>query len=58
MNEPRPGAMRHTREDGTQAVANPRDPLYSTLTMVAQEYYDGKQWAPIWPDDEAVEAAE
>ena len=53
MTTPRGGALRYQREDtGEWVVANPRDPLYSTVTMCATEYWDGEAWRPIWPEDD------
>lgn len=45
----RPGALR-AKQDGQWITANPHDPLFSTVTMIATEYYDGEAWQPIEPD--------
>jgi hypothetical protein len=47
---PRPGALRVLR-DGKWIVANPHDPLYSTMSMVATEYFTNGQWHPIIEGD-------
>jgi hypothetical protein len=44
---PRGGAVRSFLEDGTIVQANPGDALYSTVTIIAQEYFDGEKWKPI-----------
>lgn len=53
QREPRPGALRYTVfETGQVIVAEPCDTLYSTITMVATEFWDSKlkRWVPIWDD--------
>lgn len=47
--KPRPGAVRYKR-DGEWVMANPRDPFFSTVTMLATEFWDGLAWRPIWED--------
>lgn len=42
----RGSCLRHTAEDGSQTVCWPGDALFSTYTMVAQEYFDGNEWLP------------
>ena len=44
---PNPGAIRYTDPNGVVHEANPGDRLFSTVLMLASEYWDGKQWAPI-----------
>jgi hypothetical protein len=44
---PRPGALRYFDADGNVHQANPRDPLFSMISFLATEYWDGKQWAKI-----------
>lgn len=46
--KPRPGSVRYTDAEGKKHEAAPRDPLYSTLVMTAQEYYDGERWVPMF----------
>lgn len=45
--EPRPGALRYFDANGTVHQANPRDPLFSMISFLATEYWDGKQWTRI-----------
>lgn len=47
---PRPGALRALIDDVYQ-YANPGDFMFSTLTMFAQEYWDGEAWRPIYTGD-------
>lgn len=55
--KPRPGALRAMREDGTYGCANPGDALFSTVTMVATEYYTlGRGWVKIFDDEEQKNA--
>lgn len=44
---PRPGALRFLDDNGVYQCANPRDPLYSTVSMIASEYYSEGEWKPI-----------
>jgi len=40
------------REDGTYGCANPGDALFSTVTMVATEYYTLERgWVKIFEDE-------
>lgn len=49
---PRGGALRLWSEATQEYVyANPHDPLYSTVSMSATEYWDGEQWVAIHIDD-------
>ncbi len=52
----RAGAVRAKAEDGTWQVAEPHDPWYSTVTMVATEWWDQSLagWRPIFEDAEAA----
>ncbi len=50
--EPRPGAVRHMRSDGTYSCANPRDLLFSIVTMSAREYWTGTEWTRIFNEDD------
>lgn len=52
--EPRPGALRRVENGRVVAMANPRDALYSTVSMVANERYDMEraEWVAIYPDEE------
>lgn len=38
--EPRPGALRYKDANGQWQHANPRDLMYSTVTMLATEYWE------------------
>ena len=51
-NPMRPGSLRYL--DGTVQwqYASPGDALFSTVTMVAQEWWDGSQWKPIFDDED------
>lgn len=49
---PRSGALRYVREDGSVIAANPGDAMYSTVTMVATEYYANDAWHPIMTEDD------
>jgi hypothetical protein len=49
---PRLGALRFKDERGDWCSANPRDPLYSTITMLATEVYSEEGWLKIYEDDE------
>jgi hypothetical protein len=44
---PRPSALRYTDAEGVVRAANPRDTLYSAISFLATEYWDGKQWLRI-----------
>lgn len=49
--KPRAGALRYSKDDGGEWVcANPHDPLYSTVTMLATEYWD-EDWKKIRDDE-------
>lgn len=46
--EPRAGALRYTDTDGVEHYANPGDPLFSTVTMLATEFWsEGAGWQRI-----------
>ena len=45
--EPRPGALRYVDALGEMHVANPHDLTYSTVSMLAREFWDGEQWVPV-----------
>jgi len=45
---PRNGAVRRKDAAGEWVSANPHDPLYSTLTMTAEEFWDeARGWCPV-----------
>lgn len=45
---PRPSAVRVKNKDtGEWQMTNPNDPLYSTASMIAEEFWDGEKWVPI-----------
>lgn len=49
--QPKPGALRAPGQGGVEWIyANPHDRLYSTVSMIAVEYWDGEAWAPIEGD--------
>ena len=50
--QPRPGAVRYQDADGNWHCANPRDLLFSTVTMLATHFWTGDDWQPIWSDDD------
>lgn len=51
--QPRPGALRYKDEAGEWQYVNPQDPLFSTVTMVATEYWNpAAGWVPIFEDGE------
>ena len=43
----RSGSLRYKNNEGLWVVCAPRDPMFSTTTMLAEEYYDGESWQPI-----------
>ena len=47
-----PGSLRYLR-DGEWVVVSPHQPMYSTATMLATEWWDVRNgwWRPIWPDE-------
>lgn len=48
MIEPRPGALRYRDPIRDQWVeANPHDPLYSTVSMIAEEFWDDNEWKKV-----------
>lgn len=51
----RPGTLRYFREDGEEVITSPGNPLYSTATMCATEYWSVEEacWKPIFEPDEA-----
>ena len=49
---PRPGAVRYTDDDGVEHYANPHDMMFSTVTMLAEDYWNGAEWVAIWPHGE------
>lgn len=44
-------------ESGTWRCANPHDPMYSTVTMLATEYWVRGVWLPIDHDLDAEDGA-
>ena len=57
LNQPfAAGALRYKDEDGYWRVTEPHDPMYSTATMVATEWWDSKaeEWRPIFDDEEGA----
>lgn len=56
---PRAGAVRYFNDtDQSWHCANPGSPMFSTLTFLATEFYDGQAWRQIWSDDEQSAAPE
>jgi hypothetical protein len=54
---PRPGAMRFKDKDGEWVCANPGDVMFSTVTMMATEFWDTPRgWVQIFPDGEGSDA--
>jgi hypothetical protein len=53
---PRPGSLRWKDAEGVHQVVAPHDPLYSTATFAAQEYWSDRAqaWVPIYEDDEGA----
>lgn len=50
---PRPGALRCKDADGNWIAANPRDLLYSTVTMTATQYWrEESGWTDIYDKDD------
>lgn len=49
----RPGALRYQNDAGEWIVAQPGDQLYSTVSMMAQQFWDGEAWVECEqePDD-------
>ena len=45
------GTLRARRPDGTYMIASPHDMMYSTVTMLATDYWKDGSWHPIYPDD-------
>lgn len=59
MNDfiPRPGALRFRDESGDWVCANPGDPLFSTVTMLATDYYkEDVGWTRIFEVDDSGDA--
>lgn len=46
------GSLRARGEDGEWWYASPNSPLFSTMTMVAEEYYDDGEWRQIFPNED------
>lgn len=44
---PREGSLRGRDTSGNWIEANPGDPLYSTVAMIATEMYNGTNWVPV-----------
>lgn len=50
---PRPGAVRYKNDDGEWVHANPHDLLFSTVTMLATQYWKPDTgWTDIYEDGE------
>lgn len=50
---PRDGALRYQDTDGKWHCANPRDVTYSTITMMATEYWTvEKGWVKIFEESQ------
>lgn len=49
-----PGTLRAKDEQGKWMVASPQDPTYSTMTMIATEFWDveNQNWMPIFDKEE------
>jgi len=49
----RAGTIRWTRDNGDVEIASPHDAHYSTITMLAQDYWSDREggWMPICPKD-------
>jgi hypothetical protein len=45
--KPRPGALRFTDAQGRVQEVNPRDMMYSTVSMLATEFWDGVMWKAV-----------
>lgn len=51
------GALRYRNEEGFWNYANPGDSLYSTVTMVATQYWsEEKGWLPIYEEQDGLDA--
>jgi hypothetical protein len=49
---PRDGALKGRDRNGDVIAANPGSSLYSTVSMMAEEVYEGGTWRRVTPDDE------
>lgn len=49
-----PGTLRARDEQGKWMVASPQDPTYSTMSMIATEFWDveNQNWMPIFDKEE------
>ena len=54
LQQPTGGALKST----TGLWANPGDPMFSTISMVATEYYTGTEWKKILYDHTEPEGSE
>lgn len=50
-----PGTLRYKDKDGALHVTCPHDPMYSTVTMLATEYWSptARAWISLNTDDDA-----
>lgn len=44
MSSNKAGALRYRNDQGEWIVAQPGGLLYSTASMLAQQFWDGEQW--------------
>lgn len=51
----RGGCLQYIASDGEKIIACPHDPIYSTISMVAQFYWSERLrcWMPFESDDES-----
>lgn len=49
-SQPRLGALRYKDQDGIWRSANPGDPLFSTVTMLATHFYNEDGWTEIYTE--------
>jgi hypothetical protein len=50
---PTASALRGRDGSGRWLAANVHDLMYSTVSMLASEYYDGEKWVPVGSEDDA-----
>lgn len=53
---PRSGGVRFQTPEGEWIAANPHDALYSTVSMSATQFWNGKKWRSVLSDGNVGDA--
>jgi hypothetical protein len=52
------GSLMYVDGEGKQQIAQPHDPMFSTVTMLATHYWKEDRWKPIYEDAQSIAQGE